>query len=64
MVPMLLTSTATVPEQIVAQVPTVITFMIDVMTSLVSNPFFAMLFAFGFARIAMSLIKKAKKASR
>jgi len=51
-------------ETILAQVPNVITLMIDVAEDLIANPFFAFLFAIGFARIAMSLIRKAKKASR
>ena len=57
-------STATAVDLILAQVTNVITLMIDVMGDLLANPFFAFLFACGFVRIGMSLIKKAKKASR
>lgn len=60
-----ITATTTGPvDQILAQVTQVITLMIDVMTALLANPFFAFLFACGFVRIGMSLIRKAKKASR
>lgn len=63
--PMLvLTANPTPVDNIIAQVSQVITLMIDVMTDLLANPFFAFLFACGFVRIGMSLIKKAKKASR
>ena len=61
---LLATSTPGPVDQILAQVTQVITLMIDVMTSLLANPFFAFLFACGFVRIGMSLIRKAKKASR
>ncbi len=54
----------TVVDNITAQISPVITMMIDIMTSLLGNPFFAFLFACGFVRIGMSLIKKAKKTSR
>ena len=58
-------ATASTPvDLILAQISNVITLMIDILTALVANPFFAMLFAFGFARIGMGLIRKAKKASR
>ena len=63
MTPMLLTST-TVVDNIVAQIGPVTTLMIDVMEDLLANPFFCFLFACGFVRIGMSLIRKAKKASR
>lgn len=63
MTPMILTST-TVVDNILAQVSPVVTLMIDIMTDLLANPFFCFLFACGFVRIGMSLIKKAKKASR
>lgn len=46
------------------QIATVVQQFIAVMESLVVNPFFAFLFACGFVRIMMSLIKKAKKTSR
>lgn len=55
---------STAVDLILAQVSNVITLMIDVMGDLLANPFFAFLFACGFVRIGMSLIKKAKKASR
>ena len=54
----------TVIDNILAQVSPVITLMIDIMTDLLANPFFCFLFAAGFVRIGMSLIRKAKKASR
>lgn len=63
MAPMILTST-TVVDNILAQVSPVVTLMIDIMTALLANPFFCFLFACGFVRIGMSLIRKAKKASR
>lgn len=46
------------------QISTVVDQFITVMETLVVNPFFAFLFACGFVRIMMSLIKKAKKTSR
>lgn len=63
MAPMILTST-TVVDNILGQVSPVVTLMIDIMTDLLANPFFCFLFACGFVRIGMSLIRKAKKASR
>ena len=63
MAPMILTST-TVVDNILAQVSPVVTLMIDIMTDLLANPFFSFLFACGLVRIGMSLIRKAKKASR
>ena len=60
----LILTTPTPVDQVLAQVSQVITLMIDVMTSMLANPFFAFLFACGFVRIGMSLIRKAKKASR
>lgn len=56
--------TTTIVDNITAQVQPVITLMIDIMTDLLANPFFCFLFACGFVRIGMSLIRKAKKASR
>lgn len=54
----------TVVDNIIAQIQPIITMMIDIMTSLLGNPFFAFLFGCGFVRIGMSLIKKAKKTAR
>ena len=54
----------TVVDNIIAQIQPVIQMMIDIMTTLLGNVFFAFLFACGFVRIGMSLIKKAKKTSR
>lgn len=54
----------TTPELIVAQVGNVVTMMIDIMTDLVANPFFAFLFACGFVGIGMKLIRKAKKTAK
>lgn len=51
-------------QLILAEVPNVVQLMVDVAEDLIENPIFAFLFAIGFARIAMSLIRKAKKASR
>jgi uncharacterized membrane protein YeiB len=59
-----LATAATPVDQILAQVSSVITLMIDVMTGMLANSFFAFLFGCGFVRIGMSLIRKAKKASR
>jgi len=56
--------TTTVVDTIIEEVPQVIQLMIDTMGNLLANPFFAFLFACGFVRIGMSLIRKAKKASR
>lgn len=61
--PLFLT-TPTPVENVIAQIQPVITMMIDIMTALLGNVFFAFLFACGFVRIGMSLIKKAKKTSR
>lgn len=61
--PLFLT-TPTPVENIIAQIQPVITMMIDIMTALLGNVFFAFLFACGFVRIGMSLIRKAKKTSR
>lgn len=58
------TETTTVVDTIIEEVPQVIQLMIDTMGNLLANPFFAFLFACGFVRIGMSLIRKAKKASR
>ena len=55
---------STTPELIVSQVSAVITMMIDIMTALIANPFFAFLFACGFVAIGMRLIRKAKKTAR
>lgn len=57
-------STSTSVDLIIAQISSVITMMIDIMTSLIANPFFAFLFACGFVGIGMRLIKKAKKTAR
>lgn len=57
-------TTPTVVDNIIAQIQPVIQMMIDIMTTLLGNVFFAFLFACGFVRIGMSLIKKAKKTSR
>lgn len=56
--------TTTSVDLIIAQISSVITMMIDIMTSLIQNPFFAFLFACGFVGIGMRLIKKAKKTAR
>ena len=54
----------TVVDNIIAQIQPIITMMIDIMTTLLGNPFFCFLFGCGFVRIGMSLIKKAKKTAR
>lgn len=66
MFPMLILSggTSTVVDNVIAQIQPVVTMMIDIMTTLLGNVFFAFLFACGFVRIGMSLIRKAKKTSR
>ena len=56
--------TSTPIDNIIAQIQPVITMMINIMEALLGNVFFAFLFACGFVRIGMSLIKKAKKTSR
>lgn len=58
------TPATTVVDNIIAQITPVINMMISIMTSLLGNVFFAFLFACGFVRIGMSLIKKAKKTSK
>lgn len=66
MFPLLILSggTGTVVDNVIAQIQPVVTMMIDIMTTLLGNVFFAFLFACGFVRIGMSLIRKAKKTSR
>lgn len=59
-----LTSNPTVVDNIIAQIQPIIQMMIDIMTTLLGNPFFCFLFGCGFVRIGMSLIKKAKKTAR
>lgn len=54
----------TVVDNITAQINPIITMMMDIMTTLLGNPFFCFLFGCGFVRIGMSLIKKAKKTAR
>lgn len=54
----------TVVDDIVAQIQPVINMMISIMTTLLGNPFFAFLFACGFVRIGMSLIRRAKKTAK
>lgn len=54
----------TVVDNIITQVAPVINMMISIMTTLLGNVFFQFLFACGFVRIGMSLIKKAKKTAR
>lgn len=54
----------TVVDNVISQVAPVITMMINIMTTLLGNIFFQFLFACGFVRIGMSLIKKAKKTAR
>ena len=61
---LVLSGTTTVVDNITAQVNPVITMMINIMETLLGNVFFAFLFACGFVRIGMSLIRKAKKTSR
>ena len=61
---LLFLTTPTSVDNVIAQIQPVITMMIDIMTALLGNVFFAFLFACGFVRIGMSLIKKAKKTSR
>lgn len=56
--------TSTVVDDIVAQIQPVINMMISIMTTLLGNPFFAFLFACGFVRIGMSLIRRAKKTAK
>lgn len=58
------TGTTTIVTNVIGQVTPVITMMIDIMEALLANVFFQFLFACGFVRIGMSLIKKAKKTSR
>lgn len=60
----LILTTSTSVDNVIAQIQPVITMMIDIMTALLGNVFFSFLFACGFVRIGMSLIKKAKKTSR
>lgn len=55
---------ATSVTNVIGQVSPVITMMINIMEALLANVFFQFLFACGFTRIGMSLIKKAKKTSR
>ena len=62
MTSMLLTSN--IVTDVIGQISSVITMMIDIMTALLANVFFQFLFACGFVRIGFSLIKKAKKTSR
>lgn len=57
-------TTHTTLTYVTDQITTVVSQFIAVMEALVVNPFFAFLFACGFVRIMMSLIKKAKKTSR
>ena len=59
-----LSSPPTIVDNIIAQIQPIITMMIDIMTTLLGNPFFCFLFGCGFVRIGMSLIKKAKKTAR
>lgn len=54
----------TVVQLIIQQISSVTTMMIDIMTSLLANVYFQFLFACGFVRIGMSLIRKAKKTSK
>lgn len=56
--------TNTTLTNVTDQISTVIDQMITIMTTLVSNPFFAFLFAIGFVRILMSLIRRAKRTAR
>lgn len=49
---------------VTAQITEVVTQLLSVISDLVANPFFAFLFACGFVRILMSLVKKAKKTAR
>lgn len=56
--------TTTVVDAIISQISSVIQMMIDIMTTLLGNPFFAFLFAVGFVSMGMRLIKKAKKTAR
>lgn len=57
------TNTAGVTE-IIGQISAVVQMMIDVMVTLLSNPFFAFLFAVGFVSMALHLINVAKGVSR
>lgn len=63
LIPIILSTPGPV-DNVLAQVTQVITLMVDVMTQLLANPFFAFLMACGFVKIGMTLIRKAKKASR
>ena len=56
--------TTTVVDSIIAQISAVVQMMIDIMTSLLANPFFAFLFAVGFVSIGLHLINVAKGVSR
>lgn len=49
---------------VTAQITEVVTQLLQILSDLVANPFFAFLFACGFVRILMSLVKKAKKTAR
>lgn len=49
---------------VTAQITEVVTQLLSILSDLVANPFFAFLFACGFVRILMSLVKKAKKTAR
>lgn len=49
---------------VTAQITEVVTQLLTILSDLVANPFFAFLFACGFVRILMSLVKKAKKTAR
>lgn len=56
--------TSNIVTDVIGQISSVITMMIDIMTALLANVFFQFLFACGLVRIGFSLIKKAKKTSR
>ena len=54
----------TIVELIIAQISSVTTMMINILTALLANIYFQFLFACGFLKIGMSLIRKAKKTSK
>lgn len=64
LIPVNAVATDTALTYVTAQITEVVTQMIAIMAALVANPFFAFLFACGFVRILMSIVKKAKKTAR
>lgn len=58
------TATTAGVTEIINQVSAVVEMMINVMVTLLGNPFFAFLFAVGFVSMALHLINVAKGVSR